>query len=305
MINLAEWEIFLYWISERERIRQAKVAGRPRPWTLDPLLRDYRWCNVRRMDDKVSQWLLRAWYGQASMEGSLVAATLARLINWPDALHAISEGRFFHTAQISFAAQRLQALKDRGQKVFTGAYIVPGVPGMSKIDSVLLTCRDVEDHAEEILDDTMERTWAQLTKISGLGSFLAGQIVADLAFLNAGLSWKDRGTWAPLGPGSKRGMNRLMGRDKDKAMSQQLFDAELPQVVLEVKADLPEIWNSRGLIAMDIQNCLCEFDKYRRLTLGEGSVRAGYAGSDPLAPMTLLGRLERLGAALDANRGVR
>jgi len=36
---------------------------------------------------------------------------------------------------------------------------------------------------------------------------------------------------------------------------------------------------------MDVQNCLCEFDKYRRLQLGEGKVRARYngAGSNQMA----------------------
>lgn len=37
---------------------------------------------------------------------------------------------------------------------------------------------------------------------------------------------------------------------------------------------------------MDVQNCLCEFDKYRRLTLGEGRVRARYDGRGDALPQT-------------------
>ena len=36
---------------------------------------------------------------------------------------------------------------------------------------------------------------------------------------------------------------------------------------------------------MDIQNCLCEFDKYRRLQLGEGKVRARYDGAGAQASL--------------------
>jgi len=55
-------ERWLYWIKEREKIRLAKDAGDSKPWTDDVILQSYRFCNVRRMDDKVSQWLLNNWY---------------------------------------------------------------------------------------------------------------------------------------------------------------------------------------------------------------------------------------------------
>jgi hypothetical protein len=38
------------------------------------------------------------------------------------------------------------------------------------------------------------------------------------------------------------------------------------------------VFNDRHCEAMDLQNCLCEFDKYMRLTNNEGSVRSGYNG---------------------------
>ena len=36
----------LYWISERESIRKKKKSGEPKPWTKDPILRDYKFCHV-------------------------------------------------------------------------------------------------------------------------------------------------------------------------------------------------------------------------------------------------------------------
>jgi hypothetical protein len=126
---------------------------------------------------------------------------------------------------------------------------------------------------------TMRETWTALMQFDGLGSFLAGQIVADLAHLGMGAQWPDAATWAPLGPGSVRGINRLLGRPKDQAVSQIEFQRLLIQLIAELRPRIEDLWEDRRLQAMDVQNCLCEFDKYRRLTLGEGKVRARYDGT--------------------------
>lgn len=271
----AELEIFLYWIRERENVRRAKEAGRPKPWTNDSLLRDYRWCNVRRLDDRVSRWLFNHWYGDSDGDPT-AAAALARLVNWPDALSELSAGHRFVNDDLEVARGRLHARADRGAKVFTGAYVIPGVPGKNKIESV---CDLVETVACMVRRDTMRGMWWALMDYDGLGSFLAGQMVADMAHLPIGAEWPDRDRWAPLGPGSARGMNRLLGRPKDKSLAQADFETLLPQLSAVVQPEIADIWIDRQLQAMDLQNCLCEFDKYRRLTLGEGKVRARYDGA--------------------------
>jgi hypothetical protein len=276
----AELETLLYWIVERERIRTQKETGAPKPWTEDGLLRDYRWCNVRRMDDRVSRWLLEHWYCRwTEPADQLLAAVLARCINWPDTLSEIASD----FPALSAVGRRLHERKNRGDKMFTGAYVVPGVAGEDKIDSVLLLVTSIQNLLEVCPEQiarlqSMRQTWDWLITFQGLGSFLAGQIAADLSCLAFGLNWPDRQSWAPVGPGSARGINRLLGRQKDRAVRQEEFERLLPLVVETVQLKLPDIWRDRNLIAMDIQNCLCEFDKYRRLTLGEGKVRARYDG---------------------------
>lgn len=124
----------------------------------------------------------------------------------------------------------------------------------------------------------MRATWAELLNFDGMGNFLAGQVVADLAHLPYGREWPDTDTWAPLGPGSARGINRLRGIPKDKAVSQVEFEQLLPELIGILRPQIADIWDDRRLQAMDVQNCLCEFDKYRRLQLQEGKVRARYDG---------------------------
>lgn len=274
-----EFDILIYWINERDRIRALKESGTPRPWTTDPLLRDYRWCNVRRMDDRVSRELFDRWYPRNTNHWrgtNLTLALFARLINWPDALDEI-------TGHLDAARVTLTHRAERGDKVFTGAYVVPGVPGKNKVDSICDLIERVAERGLAVLQPTMRGTWAQLIRFDGIGSFLAGQVVADLAHLPDGRDWPDAPAWAPVGPGSARGINRLFGIPKDKPVSQERFERLLPEVIAAVRRKLEHIWTDRQLQAMDIQNCLCEFDKYRRLQLNEGKVRARYAGGAPSA----------------------
>jgi hypothetical protein len=270
----AELETLVYWIHERDRIRAAKERGASKPWTTDPLLRDYRWCNVRRMDDRVSRELFDRWYPKASSwrGAELDFALFARLVNWPDALDEI-------VGHLDCARVVLTARAERGDKVFTGAYVVPGVPGKNKVDSICDLITKISTQDLYLLRPTMRGTWEQLIRFDGIGSFLAGQVVADLAHLRAGREWPDRDTWAPLGPGSARGLNRLRGIAKDKAVSQAEFEELLPKLIVRLRPRISDVWLDRGLQAMDVQNCLCEFDKYRRLQLAEGKVRARYSGA--------------------------
>lgn len=270
-------DALLHWIREREAIRQRKEAGLPWPWTSDPLLRQYRWCNVRRADDLVSRELLQHWYDRTAAPGTqLAAAALARLVNWPAALLDASRGAPFAMTLLPDMRPRLATRFERGEKVFTGAYIVPGVPGRSKVDSVCSLVGVIARRAAGVLGPTMRDTWAALLEFDGLGGFLAGQIVADLALLPAGAHWPDVNTWAPVGPGSARGWNRITGRPTRSAVSPASFDLALPLVIAAVRDHEPYISADRQLIAMDLQSCLCEVDKFLRLRAGEGTVRALY-----------------------------
>lgn len=282
----SEIEVLVYWIEERERVRQLKARAAPKPWTKDELLRDYRWCNVCRMDDRVSVELMRDWYSDSAPATQLVAACLGRLVNWPEALLDATGGKPFAGFSLEHIRAALQARAARGDKVFTGAYVVPGVPGRNKVDSVLDLAGRVDHLASTILQSTLRGTWEALVAQDGLGSFLAGQIVADLAHLSCGRAWPDGFTWAPVGPGSERGMNRVRGRPKSQKISQAQFDRELQEYIELMRSRVPAIDADRRLTAQCYQSTLCEGDKYFRLRGKEGTVRARYDGRGVTAAAT-------------------
>jgi hypothetical protein len=268
----SELVLLHYWIKERESVRKAKESGLPKPWTTDPLLLSFRFCNVRRMDDRVSRELFERWYPRHAVRcgAELTCALFARLINWPEALDEVIDLDAARGVLLDRAA--------RGKKVFTGAYVVPGVPGKNKVDSICDLIDTISASCLTVLKPSMRETWAELLKFDGMGSFLAGQVVADLAHTPAGWHWPDIETWAPLGPGSARGINRLRGIQKDKAVSQAEFENLLPELIAVLRPEIEDIWVDRTLHAMDLQNALCEYDKFRRLQLQEGKVRAKYDG---------------------------
>jgi hypothetical protein len=45
----------IYWIRERERIRERRAAGEPPPWSEDELFQKYRFCNADVQNDLVSR----------------------------------------------------------------------------------------------------------------------------------------------------------------------------------------------------------------------------------------------------------
>src|SRR6478609_6557557 len=121
-------------IIAREIIRGAKESGKQRPWTLDPILGKYRFCNVRREDDRVTRWLRKNWYPRfANNPDVWFAAVVARLLNLPESLTDVAEYTLPFKPK-PFTAM-LHGRKVQKLKNFNPAYIVStnGV-AMDKVD---------------------------------------------------------------------------------------------------------------------------------------------------------------------------
>ena len=88
-------------------------------------------------------------------------------------------------------------------------------------------------------------------------------------------SWEDFHTFAASGPGSKRGLNRVMGRRTESHWPEREFREVLAILRNRVNKKLLW-WAGHPITAQDLQNCLCEFDKYERARLGEGRPKQKY-----------------------------
>ena len=272
--NLPAGERLLYWVRERESLRLKKESGASRPWTDDDILSTYRFCNVRRADDRVSRWLLDHWYTpHHGHPNALLACALARWVNLPDSLGAVGFPERWDPARVAGTLKRVHS--ESGQ-VFNSAYVIAaGGKGSDKIDTVVDEyLAPLVKNPPRIDTSSMERTWEALREYRGYGSFMAGQVVADLRWATPG-AWQDKDSWAPVGPGSARGMNRLHGRDVGARLSQERFLEELRGLMDLCRKELPSEITGR-LEAADYQSVCCEWDKHERALWGGGRPKARY-----------------------------
>lgn len=281
--KLSVWDRYIYWVKERWAIRQRRENQDLKPWTDDEILQQYRFCNVRRMDDKVSLWLYHNWYlphyGHPNM---LVACVIARHFNLPAALSEITPHVFGKYCPKSIK-KIMRARKAAGQTCFSGAYMVRGMAKKEanwtdcKSDQIIdLVCGPLRKKPPEIDPTSMQRSVEALLPYWGFSSFMAGQVIADLRWATKG-TWADKYEWAPMGPGSKRGLNRLLSNVPTTPMSQETFNEDFREVRENAAKELPGI--ATRLEAMDWQNTLCEFDKYERTLSGEGKPKQRYPGA--------------------------
>jgi hypothetical protein len=281
---MALFDELVEFVNERDQVRLNKDSGYLQPYTLDPILSKYRFCNVRRRDDRVSKWLIKNYY--RSVSGDVwFRALLARLINWPPTLLYLMDKLVIpHRAEDFNAYLFIEAMKElesKGEKVYSSAYIVYPTMVKGNTKSVNLceyiikpTISMASKMRGAVASGSIKHTTNQLAEAFGIQTFIAGQVSADLTYLRGQLDNAiDLYSWAPIGPGSQRGLNRLHERKLLKTTTEKQFNQEL----IEVRdAVIGSNQSFKDLTLHDCQNIMCEFDKYQRVKTGEGKPRQNY-----------------------------
>lgn len=257
-------------IAERERVRIKKEAGKPAPWTKDPILNTYRFCNIHREDDRVSRWIASEIRTPFANEPDLWFATVvARLLNLPASLTAVRD--VLLPWQPKKFTTRLQAMKKLNQNVFNAAYIVStnGV-AMDKVEylveRVLNPLWRDRKRLRPTVNDTLEGWHLLLMTYDGLGSFMAAQVVADMKYAAPLDKAEDWWTFAASGPGSRRGLNAVMGVDSEATWRRGAWEEALGNLARAVKHPLAKV--GIALHNQDLQNCLCEYFKWYKVRDG-------------------------------------
>lgn len=267
-------------IRERRAIYQRRIhSGNNPPWTKDPILQQYRFCNVYRELDTVTQWIATNWRKpNAADENVWFAMVVARLVNWPPSLAQI---RYPVPWIPMFFARAMNQRKKEGKKIFTGAYMIhaDATAKGTKADYLAIRVltplwkdRDIiRPYAPE---DSLQAFHQRLMKYRDMGSFMAGQVVADTKYTDGLRDAPDWWTWAAIGPGSARGLSRVLNLPVTTKWKQEPWLESLQHLRKLVNKSIENDMDE--LHAQDLQNCLCEFDKYERVRLGEGRPRALY-----------------------------
>lgn len=273
-------ERFVYWIEEREVMRKRKERGM-KLLTKDPILRTYRFCNVHREDDRVTRWIAKNWRNQSGVN-IWHAMVIARFLNWPPTLAYCGYPEPWPFKGLGFS-KRLKQMEDKGMRIFTGAYIVStnGAVG-SKVDHVVRLFGRSWGllHRTLPLQKTCQETYDLLSTVNGIGSFMAAQVVADLKYTPMLTNAKDWMDFVAPGPGSQRGLNRILGYGLPSKWNNTNFQKAL----IDLRSNAAALYRPIEEIHLqDLQNCLCEFDKYERVLHDQGRPRSMYnASNDPM-----------------------
>ena len=260
---------FNNYMIERHSIYERRAEGQPYPWTEDPILKEYSFCNVYRELDRVTIWIRENWREPYADHPNLpFAMAMARQINWPDTLEEIGFPEHWNPERIKAI---MQGRLNRKEKVYTGAYMLTGTLGGTKVEQTIdKILTPLYEMPPRIINNSLEETWKRYLPYPGFSGFMAYEVVTDLRHTKHLENAEDIMTWANPGPGAKRGLNRIHGRELEKNIPKKQLISEMKQLLdLCNMAPLP-------LEMRDIEHCLCEFDKYERVRLGQGKPRAKY-----------------------------
>lgn len=277
---------FYQFIIERENIRLRKEAGCPFPWTDDPILQQYKFTNVFREYDRTTKQLIDRFYHtygkNAAFEQILINCALYRYFGTYEFANAVGWQTKWNPKHVIKIAKERQKRK---QRVFTGAYIVTNAgrfgPKEEVVTNIFLT--NLWENRKKIVDcvqstNNWQKTTKLLMEIEGFGGtgFMAKETLLDTMHCNF---WKgglpdDYWSWTPIGPGARRGINRLLNQPVDTRMTEKDMLEVLLTLTESQKNFWPQDW--RRLAPTDQQFACCEYSKYLKVKLGEGHPRSKY-----------------------------
>lgn len=286
--NEKQLEIFWFWINERHRIYRKKLMDKPWPWTKDKILQEYKFTNVFRQLDRVTdEWTKRfvnlLGRGKDMKDGDLLFhCAMFRLFNWPQTYDALYYGMSKWKFEIAMAI--LDKIRDEKKQIFTGAYIIPN--GGRTDPKIQVICEALDELFEQRMDfaarirkrPSMRRTCNILQNIPTVGPFIAYEIACDLRHTRLLHDAYDVGSWANPGPGAKRGINRLLTGKRRIAGAKPDYIALMRELLVLSKRNIrPHIVACEWPFEMrEIEHSLCEFDKYMRVKNKEGRPRSKY-----------------------------
>lgn len=277
---------FFYWIRERHAIYQRRVAGAPGPWTIDPILQNYKFTNPFRENDAVTIWMRDNWTHpnwDKDTGTQIFNICLFRMFGTTDFAKEIGYQTSWEPERIRLKAAWMLS---KGLRVFTGAYIITNMglkePKQDVVVDRFLT--PIWEQRAALATAAEKQSLEYMHKALGAfpgwggGGFMAYEAVTDMNYTPVLSLATDKNTWANAGPGAVRGLNRLHDRPLDKAMKQAQANTEMQELLALAPNYLqyPEGFPYGVVDMRTIEHSLCEWDKYQRVTLAQGKPRSKY-----------------------------
>lgn len=267
-----------YWrfAAERQAIYFRRLEDLNGPWTSDPILLQYRFTNVYRASDRVSQYLIREVQyrdDRANSPDEIFFRTILfklfnRIETWTKLelrLGPLSRSR----TKLSDISVVLDELMARGDKIYTAAYITPSPPfGLARkhANHLSLLARMIEDRVPDRISRArdLRSVFEILLRYPGLGPFLAFQFAIDLNY--SMMLDHDEASFVVAGPGALDGIAkcfRNIGKRSAEDIIYLMCDTQ-ERAFAEAGLEFQDLFGRR-LQPIDCQNLFCEISKYARI----------------------------------------
>lgn len=291
---------FFAFARERHSVYLKRKAGAHWPWTEDEILQNFRFTNVFREYDKTTVWLRENIRDRWRDDPRVFFATAAfRWFNRIETGMALHSEDLFYNWNPKRAAEIVRELP----VAVTGAFIVRSPDGMTKVDGVVHCIQNVWSERDEwegtllplarkgVSFTTLQQLTDRLALYPMMGKFMAYEVACDMRYTAFYENAPDICTWANPGPGARRGMQRLQGIDNPKQNAHKVKQGrrlENEKQLLEVMQQLLRLSRLEGYWPLEwqqwemreVEHTLCEFDKYERVRLGQGTPRSRYTYAD-------------------------
>jgi len=265
---------------ERYLIKLRRDANKPPPWTKDPILREWRFTNVHREDDRTTVWfrenlrkplstaVFESHYSNEALIKVLAATLIFRWFNRIETGERIKD-LILGEWNTEEARRRLTGISP----VVTGAYIIKAGDGVSKLDGILDCIDEALPQLPRMVQRwsaldpiTLEAAWADIKELHFMGGFMAYEVVTDLRWTPLLECATDIMTWGNLGPGAIRGIGRVIANNPLLFVNSKKNQKEMLGYMAELLAMSqswdywPQDWPKWEM--HEVEMWLCEYAKY-------------------------------------------
>lgn len=275
---------YFYFMQERMNMFWRKIEGqRHREWTLDPILKTFKFTNVYRATDRVSQYLIRdVIYKDLDLytpKDVLLRIIVFKIFNKIETWEYLVQSKIVITID-NFDPHKISELLSIRQlhyPIFSNAYMMTGshkdYDYLPSKHEKWLTMVKKEMIDGGVFDDilcaeSMECVFNRLLECSFIGGFLAYQYAIDLNYSPC-LNFSEN-SFVKAGIGAIRGIKKcfasygLCYEDAIHFIQDNFFELQSKygyQDFRPLPGHLPTL--------IDLQNCFCETDKYLRAKMPE------------------------------------
>ena len=271
------FDIFWRFTAERHRVYEQRIAGEPGPWTDDAILRQYKFCNVYRAADRVSQALIKdVIYADRTTAAEDLAfqivlfRTFSSIGTWRSLVDHLGRKPIVEDVRGNALEEALNRVRAENGRLYTGAFILCATDaygrGTKHLNHVELF-RDMfvtNGLQNDILDaSSLREVYDALHRFPLMGDFMSYQVAIDLNYSE--LTNFSENDFTQPGPGAIRGIKKVFENLGDYSPSGAIHwmverqDSEFDARGLEFQGLF-----GRPLQAIDVQNLFCETDKYCR-----------------------------------------